>query len=283
MARKRVIDMDDLCFDTEIVSMLGAEGVILYQRLWSIAEDWGGYEPKYKDIALKMGAFNLSSKKVEAFIRKLIDAKKIVEYEIRGKKVHWIVNFLKRQTLNNPGAPELPLPEWIKCEIKLRGKFKKKTASYTIVHGMVPVPYQYDTGMVPVLAEAAEKDVDCDSEKDKKRTLTGKGERGKPEKPDQETEKATETKTGTETETAPVTVEFLKTVPGWDPEGLRRTYEDCQGKGVILTRTQILNLAKLNPEARSDVIKAHIAIEKKKTGQGPVAGTGGVQTGAGSG
>jgi hypothetical protein len=118
LARRRIIDTDDLYFDVEIVELLGAKGLHLYIRLWGLAEDWGGYEPNYKDIALKMGALKFTSRKVEADIRKLIDARKIVPYSVNGQEMHWIRNLLKRQPLNNPAPPRLPVPPWVRWEKK---------------------------------------------------------------------------------------------------------------------------------------------------------------------
>ena len=43
MGRKRVIDTDELLFDEELFEAVGKDGLWLYVRLWSLAEDWGGY------------------------------------------------------------------------------------------------------------------------------------------------------------------------------------------------------------------------------------------------
>lgn len=152
MARKRLIDTHSLCFDTEIVTILKERGSILYIRLWGIAEDWGGYDPKYDDIALLMGAFKLKASEVKNYIDRLIEAKKIIPYEVNGKTYHWIVNLLKHQPLDNPSAPKLPLPEWVECKIS-EYKSGKKYAKYTVITEKLPVAYSSPTGNLVTVTE----------------------------------------------------------------------------------------------------------------------------------
>jgi uncharacterized phage protein (TIGR02220 family) len=144
VARKRIIDTEGLYFDTKLVQALGPRGLHLYIRLWGIAEDWGGYEYNPDEIALKMGALKFTSKEVEGFVGKLVQMGKVIEYEGDGKKIHWLRNFLKNQSLNNPGPPKLPLPPWIKWESK-RYESGKTYAKYEVIPGKLPVGYQYTT------------------------------------------------------------------------------------------------------------------------------------------
>jgi hypothetical protein len=144
MARKRLIDTEELYFKADLVKLLSNRGLHLYIRLWGIAEDWGGYEPKYADIALKMGALRFTTKETERFVGLLVTNKKIIEYEACGRKVHWIVNFMEHQPLDNPSPPKLPLPEWITCEL-LEYKSGKKYAKYLIIPEKLPVGYQSHT------------------------------------------------------------------------------------------------------------------------------------------
>jgi hypothetical protein len=144
MARKRLIDTEELYFDSDMVELLGARGLHLYIRLWGIAEDWGGYEPRYSDIALKMGALIFKPKEVEKFINMLVDKKKILPYKIDGSVYHWLVNLMKHQTLDNPAAPKLPLPEWISCVIK-QYPSGKKYAEYQVIPSKLPVGYSSAT------------------------------------------------------------------------------------------------------------------------------------------
>lgn len=147
MARKRVIDTG-LYFDTEICKLLGPRGLHLYIRLWGIAEDWGGYEANYEDIALQMGALKFTIKEAKKFIESLISTGKIVPYDTgNGRIYHWLKNFSKHQPLNNPGPPRLPLPEWISCELKTY-QSGKTYAKYGVITEKLPVGYQYTTSNV---------------------------------------------------------------------------------------------------------------------------------------
>lgn len=141
MARRRLIDTDALYFDTEIVNLLGPKGLHVYIRLWGISEDWGGYEPKYADIALQMGALKFTAEEIEGIIQKLIEHRKIIVYLINGKPYHWLVNLMKRQPLDNPSLPTLPLPEWVSCEVH-EYKSKKKYAKYAIIREKLPEDYR---------------------------------------------------------------------------------------------------------------------------------------------
>lgn len=148
MARKRLIDTEDLYFDTELVGILGVRGLHLYIRLWGIAEDWGGYEARYSDIALKMGALKFKTLEVEKTIQKLTKNNKILEYQKGNKTIHWIVNLMKHQPLDNPSPPKLPLPDWITVEL-LEYKSGKKYAKYSIIPEKLPVGYQSATSRLP--------------------------------------------------------------------------------------------------------------------------------------
>lgn len=130
MSRKRIIDTE-LYFDTDLYGLLGDRGLHLYIRLWGLAEDSGVYVPNYSDIALQLGALKFTSEEVKTLIKNLIKSKKIFVFHENKKEFHWLKNFLKHQTLNNPPPPKLPLPIWLKCELK---KFKsgKEYAKYTV-------------------------------------------------------------------------------------------------------------------------------------------------------
>jgi hypothetical protein len=144
VARKRLIDTEELYFDTEIVKLLGDRGLHLYIRLWGLAEDWGGYEPKYSDIAFKMGALEFKTEEVEVFINKLIGDKKIIPYQKEGKTFHWLVNLLKHQPLDNPSLPKIPIPKWIDCK-EQEYKSGKKYAKYIVIKSRLPVAYRSAT------------------------------------------------------------------------------------------------------------------------------------------
>jgi len=114
MSRKRLIDVDKLLFDDELIEVLGIEGLWIYPILWSIAEDWGGYEPKYGSIALRSGALRFTKEAVQKAIDILIDLGKIIPYQVNGKTYHWIKSFFRWKPLYSPSPPDIPLPPWIK-------------------------------------------------------------------------------------------------------------------------------------------------------------------------
>lgn len=121
MGRKRLIDADRLFFDSEIKEILGPAGVLLYIRLWSLAEDSGVYIPNYRDISLQMGAYlpEFPPAHVERFIGRLIEHRKVIPYLSEdGEEFHWIRAFLKYQSLRNPPPPSLPVPPWVRCQVK---------------------------------------------------------------------------------------------------------------------------------------------------------------------
>lgn len=145
MAKKRTLDIEGLLFDTELVTILSLKGLILYEVMWGIAEDWGGLELKASDLKLRMGAVKMTTQEVEKVIEKLTNKlKKIIPYQANSKQYGWLKNFLKNQRLNNPALPTLPLPEWIEYEIK-EYPSKKKYAEYKVIQEKIPVDYQYTT------------------------------------------------------------------------------------------------------------------------------------------
>jgi len=100
--------------DEELVEHFDAWGRIFYQGLWCVAEDSGCFE--LKPLQLKMQIFpgdNISTDEINTFLEKLEDLRKIIIYEVNGKKYAWIKNFHKHQTLNKPTPPQIPLPDWI--------------------------------------------------------------------------------------------------------------------------------------------------------------------------
>ncbi len=168
MGRKRVIDTDELLFDDELFNEIGERGLWVYVRLWSLAEDWGGYDPKYGSIALKMGVLRMTAEEVESTIVKLINLGKIIPYEVAGLHNHWIRNLLRHQPLNNPAPPTLPLPPWITCKIKEYAS-KKKYASYRIDTDILAshtssLPESY-YGILPVALETKRNETEKETRK----------------------------------------------------------------------------------------------------------------------
>ncbi|MBU2060186.1 MAG: hypothetical protein KKD77_22305 [Gammaproteobacteria bacterium] len=151
MAKKRFLDIDKLLFDTEIVNELSTKGIIIYMMLWGNADDWGGIELNPKSLSLRMGALKTTTQEVEKVISCLVNGlKKIIPYEVNGKRYGWIKNFLKHQKLNNPALPTIPTPEWIHFTVETYGS-GKKYANYVVITEKLPVEYQYSTSTVPVI------------------------------------------------------------------------------------------------------------------------------------
>ena len=172
MGRKRVIDTDELLFDEELYEAVGKDGLWLYVRLWGIAEDFGGYEPKYGSISLKTGVLRISPDQVQDYIEKLISIGKIIPYEVNGKTYHWLARFLKHQRLNNPTLPQIPIPPWIVCESR-QYKSGKKYASYEIdeeiltsTTSSIQVGYQKATSKTETKQKRNETETETIKEKD---------------------------------------------------------------------------------------------------------------------
>jgi hypothetical protein len=152
LPRKRVIDIDGLAHSFDLIPELGprGRGAWVYVCLWSVAEDSGVYDPDYKEIANRLGAFKFSAKEVEQFIKVLLQKKKIISFnDESGRIFHWIVNFTRHQPLKNPSPPRLPLPPWVTCELH-KYKSGKQYAKFTITPGSLPVGYREPTGSLLV-------------------------------------------------------------------------------------------------------------------------------------
>lgn len=119
MGKRRMIDMDGLCFDPDLTD-LGLDACMFYIRLWSLAEDWGGVDIEPRSLLLQMGGMQsyYDVERIDQILNSLIELNKIIIYESNNKKYGWIKNFAKHQNLNIPAPPKLPLPEWIKWHPK---------------------------------------------------------------------------------------------------------------------------------------------------------------------
>lgn len=143
-----MIDCDELYF-CELFEELGDRGVLIYVRLWSLAEDWGGYEPNCFEIAMKCGGLRARIEEVQDVMTKLVNLKKVIPYEVGGRTYHWSVKLMKHQPLDNPSPPRLPLPPWIDCTI-CKYRSGKKYARYEIASNRLPDGYEDITGSVLV-------------------------------------------------------------------------------------------------------------------------------------
>lgn len=149
MGKKRVIDTDGLYFDPALFGLLGERGYLFYIRLWCLAEDWGGLEEDCDSISLQTGVLRMAVEEVRSLIEKMVEKKKLVRFQAKGKNLLWIVNFFEHQPLNNPALPSLPLPEWIQLQI-CEYPSGKKYAKYLVVPGKLPPDIREITGSLPV-------------------------------------------------------------------------------------------------------------------------------------
>ena len=119
MGKKRIIDMDGLCFDAEITE-IGMDACMLYIRMWTLAEDWGGIDLEPKNLRLQMGGLqdNYTSLRITEIIEKLVQLDKVKIYEVQGRMYGWIKNFPRHQELRFPSPPKIPLPSWVRWHPK---------------------------------------------------------------------------------------------------------------------------------------------------------------------
>jgi hypothetical protein len=150
MGYRRLIDCDQLFEDDQLFEAIGTDGVMLYVRLWSLAECWGGLEDNPKSISRQSGALNLSSKKVGGILKKLVELDKIFPYELEGKRYLWLKNLPKHQKLSRSPKSKIPIPNWIHAEPH---EYDSKTSwTYTVLedlapsNSMLPDSRQYATG-----------------------------------------------------------------------------------------------------------------------------------------
>ena len=163
MGKRRMIDMDGLCFDAEITE-LGLDACFLYARLWSIAEDWGGFTLNSKDIRLQMGGLSNSytPERIIEIIQSLIKLNKIIVYEYNEKKYGWIKNFLKHQKLLAPYAPVLPLPQWITWHPKTDPK--DPVQHYKIVSMDISMEYSVEQSIEQSVDKTQKQSMDISTE-----------------------------------------------------------------------------------------------------------------------
>jgi len=104
--------------DTDLIRLLDIPGRMFYQGLWQLADDSGCLE--YDTLAFKIQLFpadeEVTEETIKEWLKKLIEAKKLIEYESEGKKCLFLKNFHKHQKLKNCSPPQVPLPDWITWE-----------------------------------------------------------------------------------------------------------------------------------------------------------------------
>lgn len=145
--KKRILDIEGLLFNHDLAKSLDFTGIVVFQVLLALAEDWGGLEIKIDDICLRFGALSngVTKELIQEKIDILIKAEKIISYKAGKRTLWWIVNWFKYQSLRNNLPPKLPLPEWITCELKQYEKTNRKYAKYTLHQKLIPV----ETNILP--------------------------------------------------------------------------------------------------------------------------------------
>lgn len=168
MARKRVID-PDFFSDGELVEHLDFAGRLLYIGLWTVAEDSAVFVPNAASLRMKIFPGDpVSSEQIDRYLDILVDKQKIIYFQASdGRTYAWLTNFHRHQKLDNPPAPKLPLPSWVRY---VPGDTRKK-CRYVVDWDAIPGRVRDVSGTCP----GQEGDVSgtCPAE------VKGKEEKGK--------------------------------------------------------------------------------------------------------
>ena len=101
--------------DTELIKLLDIPGRMFYQGLWQLADDSGCLDNDM--LAFKIHLFpadeDITPNTIHGWVEKLINADKLIPYEVDGKACLFLKNFHKHQTLRNCHPPDIPLPPWV--------------------------------------------------------------------------------------------------------------------------------------------------------------------------
>lgn len=134
--RNRMVKAD-FWTDTELMKNLPLAGRMMYKGLWHLAEDSGCLEND--PTAFKVQLFPLDAEvtleKIEEWLDILVSIEKLITYG-KNDRYMYIKNFHKHQTLNSPGQPGLPLPEWVEY---VPNKKKRVSGGYIIHLEKMPV------------------------------------------------------------------------------------------------------------------------------------------------
>lgn len=90
---------------------------VLFQGLWCIADDSGcclddSWTIKVLVFPSPVDA-DITPDVIKEYLDEMAQENKIIRYASQNKACFYIKNFHKYQRLDNPAAPEVPLPEWI--------------------------------------------------------------------------------------------------------------------------------------------------------------------------
>jgi hypothetical protein len=91
-----------------------------YSGLWALAEDSGCLEDDPFMWKLMLWGSPLDADITVDLLTtwrdELVEAGKLIPYEVDGKPFLYIKTFLQHEHPRNPQRPDLPLPPWVKCE-----------------------------------------------------------------------------------------------------------------------------------------------------------------------
>jgi hypothetical protein len=127
-----------------------------YSGLWAIAEDSGCLEDDPFMWKMLLWASPLDAditvELLTTWRDELVAAGKLIPYEAEGKPYLYIRTFLQHEHPRNPQRPDLPLPEWIRCDsvegVAKDGKRWVRT-QYTDTKYSVQGPNEVCTESVP--------------------------------------------------------------------------------------------------------------------------------------
>jgi|GEM_PF-5958751 len=145
--RRRMLD-PEFFSDPDLVANFDMTGRIFFAGLWCVAEDSWVFEPNM--LGLKMKIFpgdNIDLPALDAYYKKFVSMNRIIEFQIGDRTYAWIKNCVKRQKVDHPSAPSLPLPPWVQWQEA--NEESRRKAKY--VFSTVPDQYLSRTspGQVP--------------------------------------------------------------------------------------------------------------------------------------
>lgn len=139
--------------DTELIRQFSRDERLFYQGLWQLADDSGCLDND--PWAFKLHLFPLDLDILPTILadwtQKLIDAKKLLPYEMGHKQCVFLVNFHKHQTMKNPAAPDVPLPSWLTWTTY---PSNSRTGFYSVDQTKIPDTYA-------ILTPSLQKTYDC--------------------------------------------------------------------------------------------------------------------------
>ena len=100
-----------------------------YMSLWALAEDScciedDPFEWKYAAFPSPLDA-DITIEMLTAWRDELIEAGKLVPYEVEGQRYFYLSDMARHEHPRNPQSPDLPLPAWVTCRIQGQGKGRR--------------------------------------------------------------------------------------------------------------------------------------------------------------